>query len=75
MKQSFILAALAVLFASQALADEVCIPVETSRVMDNGWHVTQVVCVSDDRSAPRLKLVDDKRGAEYLNYGVGGQTP
>lgn len=61
MKQPFIIAALALFLATPARADEVCIPVETGRVMDNGWPVTQVVCVSDDRPAPRLRFVEDER--------------
>lgn len=60
MKQLLILATLALVAAFPARAgQEVCIPVEIGRVMDNGWKVTQVICVSDDRPAPRLRFVEE----------------
>lgn len=67
MKQTFMIAALALFLAAPARADEVCIPVETGRVMDNGFRVIQVICVSDDRPAPRLRFVEGERSLPAIS--------
>lgn len=40
----------------------VCFPVETNRVMDNGYRVTQVVCAEEGRPLPlKLRILEEDR--------------